>query len=434
MPQYMSGFANHFQTEALKGALPEGQNSPRQCAYGLYAEQFNGTAFTAPRMNNRRSWLYRIRPSVKHSAYFEPYAYPFWQSAPYTPAKTQALEPMRWDPLPVPTESMDFVEGIRTISSAGDVNLQTGFAIHCYLANQSMDDHYLQCADGELLIVPQQGRLLLHTEMGSLVVSPSEIAVIPKGVIFQVMLEEGFARGYICENYALSFELPERGPLGSNSLAAERDFLYPIARYDDSERTSKITLRWGGETYQAENQHSPLDVVAWHGNLAPYKYDLKRFATVGSISFDHPDPSIFTVLTAPSLQAGVANIDFAIFPERWLVAKDTFRPPWYHRNIMSEFMGLIYGEYDAKPNGFSPGAMSLHNMLLPHGPDAEAFDKGCAETDEPIKLNDTLAFMFETHLAQKVTDFAYHTPQRQIHYRDCWKALSNKFNPNNRGG
>ena len=175
------------------------------------------------------------------------------------------------------------------------------------------------------------------------------------------------SRGFICENYGASFKLPERGPIGANCLANSRDFKTPVAWYEDKEEKSFFYLKTGGALWRCEIGHSPLDVVAWHGNCAPYKYNLRNFVTIGSISSDHPDPSIFTVMTAPSDTPGMANIDLVIFPERWLVAEDTFRPPWYHVNIMSEFMGLLYGQYDAKPFGFTPGGASLHNSMMQIG-------------------------------------------------------------------
>lgn len=425
---YMSGFGNEFETEALPGALPQGQNSPQRCPYGLYAEQLSGSPFTAPKTSNERTWLYRIRPSVRHTGRFKPTTYAYWKSAPNTGDHQLPLGQLRWNPVPLPNEQTDFLAGIRTMTTAGDVTLQVGMAAHAYVANTSMVDDYFLNADAEMLIVPQQGTLNIRTEMGELEVAAGEICVLPRGVIFQVRLTDGPARGYACENYGAKFTLPERGPIGANCLANPRDFKAPVARYEDRDAASRITVKWCGAFYVTEIDHSPLDVVGWHGNYAPYKYDLRTFSPVGAILFDHPDPSIFTVLTAPSGEPGTANVDFVIFPERWMVAEHSFRPPWYHRNLMSEFMGLIYGQYDAKEEGFVPGGMSLHNMMLPHGPDAMAFEKASRAELAPQKLSGTLAFMFETRFPQQLTRFAAELETLQDDYIDCWKDLRKRFN------
>jgi homogentisate 1,2-dioxygenase len=427
-PGYMTGFGNGFETEALPGALPVGRNSPQRCPYGLYAEQISGSPFTAPRATNERSWLYRIRPTVKHWGRFQPADGRLWQTAPAaTPPIAPA--PLRWDPLPLPDASTSFIEGMQTITLAGDVAAQSGMAAHIYCATRSMQDEYFYNADGELLIVPQQGRLRLCTEFGVIEAEPGEIAIIPRGVKFRAELPGGTARGYVCENYGGAFSLPERGPIGANCLANPRDFMTPVAAYEDRETPSRLVVKWGGAFWAADIGQSPLDVVAWHGNYAPYKYDLRRFSPVGPVLFDHADPSIFTVLTAPSETPGTANVDFVCFPDRWTVAENTFRPPWYHMNIMSEFMGLIYGQYDAKPQGFTPGGFSLHNSMLPHGPDTEAFEKASAAELKPHKLEGTMAFMFESRHAQRVTEFAAAAPQLQDGYQDCWANLAKHFDP-----
>ncbi|MET1028351.1 MAG: homogentisate 1,2-dioxygenase, partial [Dongiaceae bacterium] len=345
--QYMSGFGNTFETEALPGALPVGRNSPQRVNYGLYAEQVSGSAFTAPHGSNRRSWLYRIRPSVKHGGRFKPADPGLLRTAPNRVESDLPVAPLRWGPIDLPNQPLTFVNGLRTITTTGDAETHAGMAAHVVLVTESMIDSYFQNADGDFLIVAQQGKLRFRTELGILDIEPGEICVLPRGFIFRVELSDGPARAYICENYGLPFTLPERGPIGANGLANERDFLAPVAAWEDVERPSRLYLKWGGTLYQTEIGQSPLDVVAWHGNYTPYKYDLRRFAPIGSLLTDHPDPSIFTVLTSPSGLPGIANVDFAIFPERWAVAENTFRPPWYHRNIMAEFMGLIYGIYDA---------------------------------------------------------------------------------------
>ncbi|MCR4268375.1 homogentisate 1,2-dioxygenase [Nitratireductor sp. ZSWI3] len=426
--QYMPGFGNDFETESLPGALPQGQNSPQRPAYGLYAEQLSGSPFTAPRGTNERSWLYRIRPSVKHTGRFKSVSFADWKSAPNLGDHELALGQLRWNPMPMPNEETDFLSGVRTMTTAGDVQGQAGMAAHVYALNTSMVDDYFFNADGELLLVPQEGGLRLKTEMGVIEILPGEIAILPRGMIFQVELMDGPARGYMCENYGAKFTLPDRGPIGANCLANPRDFKTPTAWYEDKERPCRLFVKWCGEFHVTEIGHSPLDVVAWHGNYAPYKYDLATYSPVGAILFDHPDPSIFTVLTAPSGEEGTANIDFVIFPPRWMVAEHTFRPPWYHRNIMSEFMGLIKGQYDAKEEGFVPGGVSLHNMMLPHGPDAFGFDKATRAELKPVKLEDTMAFMFETRFPQHLTRYAAETEALQDNYIDCWQDLKKRFN------
>jgi homogentisate 1,2-dioxygenase len=427
---YQSGFGNGFETEALPGALPLGRNSPQRCAYGLYAEQISGSPFTAPRASNQRSWLYRIRPTVAHWGTFRPADAGLWRTAPCAEIQLPPA-PMRWDPIPMPDAPQTFLQGIRTITTAGDAGAQTGMATHVYLATQSMQNEYFYNADGEMLFVPQQGTLRLRTECGIVDIGSGEVAVIPRGIKFSVELPAGPARGYLCENYGGAFTLPERGPIGANCLANPRDFLTPVAAYEDRDAPCRLMVKWGGALWQTDLDHSPLDVVAWHGNYAPYKYDLRRFSPVGPLLFDHADPSIFTTLTSPSETPGTANIDFVIFPERWAVAENTFRPPWYHMNIMSEFMGLIYGVYDGKTGGgFVPGGFSLHNTMLPHGPDRDAFEGASNAALKPHKLEGTLAFMFETRYRQNVTAYAAGIAQRQLGYGTYGSALIKRFDPN----
>ena len=428
---YMSGFGNGFESEALPGALPVGRNSPQKCAYGLYAEQLSGSPFTAPRTRNERSWLYRIRPTVAHWGSFRRADAGLWRTAPCAEIEVPPA-PLRWDPIALPAAATSFLQGLRTITTAGDAATQAGMAAHVYLVTRSMQDEAFYDADGELLFVPQQGALTLRTEFGVIDIAPGEIAVIPRGVKFRVVLPGGPARGYLCENYGGAFTLPERGPIGANCLANPRDFLTPVAAYEDREAPCRMYVKWGGTLWVTELDHSPLDVVAWHGNYAPYKYDLRRFSPVGPVLFDHADPSIFTVLTSPSETPGTANVDVVCFPERWMVAEDTFRPPWYHMNCMSEFMGLIYGQYDAKPQGFVPGGFSLHNTMLPHGPDVEAFEGASTAVLAPHKLAGTMAFMFETRFMQRVTAYAAAAPERQGGYGDYGHALRRHFDPGRR--
>jgi homogentisate 1,2-dioxygenase len=424
---YLSGFGNEHATEALAGALPAGRNSPQRAPHGLYAELLSGTAFTAPRAANRRTWTYRIRPSATHDP-FERLEHPTLRTAPLDEGAATPSQ-LRWDPFPAAARPADFVDGLATIAGNGDARLQCGMAVHWYAADRDMKDRVFYDADGELLIVPQAGALEIFTELGRLAVAPGEIALLPRGIRFRVELPQGPAQGYVCENYGAMFRLPELGPLGSNGLAAARDFLAPVAAYEDVERRHEIVAKFGGALWSAGIDHSPLDVVAWHGSLAPYKYDLARFMVIGTVSFDHPDPSIYTVLTSPSDTAGWANVDFVIFPPRWLVGEDTFRPPWYHRNVMSEFMGLVHGVYDAKAGGFLPGGASLHNSWSAHGPDAETFERASSAKLAPRKIEDTLAFMFESRYPLRASAYATETVRPQRGYSDCWKGLKKRFRP-----
>ncbi len=424
---YQSGFGNSFATEALPGALPVGRNSPQRCPYGLYAEQLTGTAFTAPRSDNRRSWLYRIRPSAMHE--------PFERITDHRLVSDFTSQPsppdqLRWNPLPMPIAPTDFVDGLITMAGQGDPHAQNGAAVHLYAANRSMGKRVFYTADGELLIVPQQGRQRFITELGVIDAQPQEIVVIPRGVRFKVELPDGAGRGYVCENYGANFRLPDLGPIGSNGLANPRDFMTPVAAYEDADQPHELVAKFIGQLWRARMGHSPLDVVAWHGNYAPYKYDLRRFNAIGSISYDHPDPSIFLVLHSVSDTPGVSSIDFVIFPPRILAMQDTFRPPWFHRNIASEFMGLVHGVYDAKAEGFSPGGASLHNCMTGHGPDAETFEKASrADLSKPDVIRDTMAFMFETRCVWRPTKHALESAELQRDYARCWQGLRKHFDP-----
>ncbi len=424
---HQSGFGNEFASEALPGALPQGRNSPQRPAHGLYTELLSGTAFTAPRNENRRTWLYRRRPSVVCGAY-APYRQTGWRTGA-AGGERSPPEPLRWQPFPIPEDAHDFVDGIRTIAANGDAGAQMGVAALVYTCNRPMGTRALSNADGEMLIVPQQGALTLRTELGVIDLRPGEIALIPRGMVFRADPAEGTARGYICENYGAAFRLPELGPIGSNGLANARDFIAPAAAFEVIDGPHEVIKKYAGDLWRAPLSHSPFDVVAWHGNLVPVKYDTANFMTIGSISFDHPDPSIFTVLTSPSDTPGTANCDFVIFPPRWLVAEDTFRPPWFHRNLMSEFMGLVHGQYDAKPEGMRPGGASLHNSMVPHGPDAQAFSHASQMPLAPQKLDNTLAFMFESRYRFVPTAYALNSGTLDTDYSACWAPLQAHFQP-----
>ncbi len=423
--RYQPGFGNEFVSEAVAGALPAGRNSPQQAPLGLYAEQISGTAFTQPRAASRRTWVYRVLPSAAHPR-FTRIGNGSLRAAPFTEAEPDPNR-LRWDPLPMPDSPADLIDGLYTMGGNGDTRTRTGMAVHLYAAATSMTDRYFVDADGELLFVPQLGALDLHTELGRLLVRPGEIALIPRGIRFRAGLPEGPARGYVCENYGAPFMLPERGPIGANGLASERDFLAPTAHFEDRNATAQVVQKFAGNLWAAEYDHSPLDVVAWHGNYVPVKYDTATFMVLGTVSFDHPDPSIYTVLTSPSELPGLANVDFVIFPPRWLVGEDTFRPPWYHRNVMSEFMGLVIGAYDAKAEGFLPGGASLHNTFASHGPDAETFARASTAELRPQKIDDTLAVMFESRWMIIPTSQALQAAHRQPDYDAVWHGLARSF-------
>ena len=422
---YQSGFGNEFSSEAVAGVLPQGQNSPQKVAHGLYTEQLSGSPFTAPRVANRRTWLYRMRPSVAHKP-FQPMSHGRLRTAPVDEVPTPPNQ-LRWTPIPIPTERTDFLDGLITIATNGNAHTHSGVGIHIYVANASMTDRFFYNADGEMLIVPQLGRLRLRTEMGVLEAAPGEIAVIQRGIRFRVELVDDQARGYICENYGALLRLPDLGPIGANGLANSRDFQAPVASFEDREGDFRLVSKFQGRLWAASIDHSPLNVVAWHGNYVPYKYDLAKFNCINTVTFDHPDPSIYTVLTSPSEIPGTANVDFVIFPPRWMVAEHTFRPPWFHRNFMSEFMGLIHGEYDAKAEGFVPGGASLHNCMAGHGPDTETFEKASNADLKPVFQGNTLAFMFETRYVCRPTKFALETSELDHQYFEVWQGLRKKF-------
>jgi homogentisate 1,2-dioxygenase len=422
--RYQSGFGNDFTSEALPGALPVGQSNPQKPAYGLYTEEINGTSFTAPRGVSRRCWTYRIRPSAVHEPFRE-IAAGLIRSAPFDEAPASPNQ-LRWRPLPLPKEPTDFVAGLVTMGGNGDPAQQTGAAVHVYAANASMTDRFFYDADGELLIVPQQGALTVRTELGILHVAPGEICVVPRGVKFRVELDEP-SRGYVCENYGAHFRLPELGPIGTSGLANSRDFLAPVAAFEERDGDFRVVAKFLGKLWEAKIDHSPLDIVAWHGTYVPYKYDLKRFNTINTVSYDHPDPSIFTVLTAPTATPGTANVDFGLIADRWSVARNTFRPPPFHRNVCSEFVGLVQGRYIGKAEGFTPGCASLHNCMSGHGPDNDAFEAGSTAADAPQYLADTLTIIFETQLVIKPTRYALETELLERDYYKHWQGLKKNF-------
>ena len=422
--RYQSGFGNSFSSEALKGALPVGQNSPQRAPQGLFTEVLSGSAFTAPRAENLSVWMYRKQPSATHGSYRR-IENGSLRSGPFDEEETSPNR-MRWDPLPLPEKKCDFVDGLWTVAGSGAPAAQSGLAVHVYRANRSMERRYFANADGELMFVPQQGEVRLETELGRLDVRPGDIAVVPRGMKFRVTLADGAVRGYLCENYGPPFRLPELGPIGSQGLAQKRDFQAPVAAFEERSGRSELVTKFLGGLWAADLAHSPLDVVAWHGNYVPYKYDLARFMVINTVSFDHPDPSIFTVLTSPSGQPGVANCDFVIFPPRWMVAEHTFRPPWFHRNVMSELMGLVHGVHDSKAEGFLPGGVSIHNCMQAHGPDLPTYRKASETELAPSKFDNALAFMWESRWVFRPTKQALHSPQLQKGYDSIWDGFQKR--------
>jgi homogentisate 1,2-dioxygenase len=414
----MTGFGGHFETEAVQGALPKGRNSPQRPAFGLYAEQVSGSSFTSPRHENRRSWLYRMRPTADHRPFERYDGAPFF--APGTAKEPLAPNRLRWDPPSDLPDGKDFIDGMVTMLANRDPADLEGVAVHLYRASKSMKNRVFVDADGEFLILPQQGSLDILTELGRIEVAPGSVTLIPRGIKFRVEVE-GDSRGYVAENHGLPLRLPELGPIGSNGLANPRDFEAPVAWFEDRDEPTEVIQKSLGSLWTTTLDHSPLDVVAWHGNYAPWRYDLANFNTIGTVSFDHPDPSIFTVLTSPSDVPGRANADFVIFPPRWMVAEDTFRPPWFHRNVMSEAMGLIHGAYDAKAEGFAPGGLSLHNLMSGHGPDVDSWRNASEAALKPAKIEGSLAFMVETCWPYRPTQFAL--DRAQPDYDQAWTGF-----------
>lgn len=422
---YQSGFGNEFSSEALPDALPRAQNTPQVPNYGLYVEELNGTAFTAPRGVSRSTWTYRIRPSAMHKP-FRSIDGRLIRGGPFNEVPPTPNQ-LRWKALPIPTAPTDFIDGLVTLGGNGDPVAQAGAAIHVYAANASMTDRFFYNADGELLIVPQQGALTLHTELGVLEVPPGQICLIPRGVKFRVEVSAGGVRGYVCENYGQHLRLPELGPIGTFGLANSRDFLAPDAAFEDREGDYRLIAKYGGSLWEAEIDHSPLDVVAWRGNYVPFKYDLYKFQCINSVTFDHPDPSIYCVLASPTAVPGTSNMEFGCFPPRWSVAEHTFRPPPFHRNVASEFLGLISGTYIGKGEGFQPGSASLHNCMSGHGPDAEAYERGRSAELKPQFLDDTMVFLFETQLPILPTRFALESELLERDYYKHWQGLKKHF-------
>ncbi|KAH8805268.1 Homogentisate 1,2-dioxygenase [Xylogone sp. PMI_703] len=444
--RYLAGFDSHLETEAVDGALPIAQNSPQKASYGLYNEKLSGTSFMAPRRENKQTWVYRILPSCTHNPY---HLTDGSGGINGDTAKTQEKlhflpNQLQWDPFDHDqSKNLDFPSGLKMLAGSGDATIKEGCGMFIYAAGRSMDEKTsYYSGDGDFLIVPQEGELDIRTELGWLLVRPREICVIPRGIKYQVFLPSGPARGYALELYQNHFELPPLGVIGSHALANARDFQVPVANFsedfgptaDQGKNVYKVISKFNHNFFVAEQAHTPFDVVAWQGTYYPYKYDLGRFNTIGTVSYDHPDPSIFTCLTAPSHQPGTAVVDFVLFPPRWLVGEDTFRPAFFHRNIMSEFMGIIVGDFDARSgghSGFVPGGANLHNVMSAHGADAESTENAReAELKPAWTGGDNLAFMFESSLMMGVTEWGLRTCKKiQRRYtEESWGNLKSYWN------
>ncbi|EER04290.1 Homogentisate 1,2-dioxygenase, putative [Perkinsus marinus ATCC 50983] len=277
--------------------------------------------------------------------------------------------------------------------------------------------------DADVMFLPRENVLKIRTELGVLRGGPREMILIPKGIKFTVdKANSGRAKGYFLENYGAPFKIPDLGPIGITSgLAHPRHFRAPTASTVENRGASELISKFSGRMYLSKLNKTPYDVVGWYGNYYPTVYDLGLFMAINTVTYDHPDPSIGVVLQSPSLSyaPGTANIDFVIFPPRWLTAENTFRPPWFHRNVMSEFMGLLYGGYDAK-QGFKPGCSSIHNQLSPHGPDL-ATTTSSSNDGKPERYHGTLAFMWESDRIWIPTKQALEVLKDDT-YVDCWKG------------
>lgn len=431
--KYQVGFGNSFASEALPGTLPEGQNNPQKCKYDLYAEGITGSSFVAPRAENLHVLVYRIRPSVVHQGFTKLPDNPDVEATflPINPKVQVSPTQLAWHPFDLPPSSakVDFIDGLKTLAGNGDPTLHEGLAIHVYLANASMEKKAFVNSDGDMLILPQQGRLDIQTEFGRIMVRPGELVVIQRGMKFKVVLPDGPSRGYIQEIFGSHYQLPELGPLGGYGLANPRDFEFPVASFDIDQSPWKVVYKLTGKFFECSQKHTPFDVVAWHGNYVPYKYAMEKFVHVGSISKDHIDPSIFCVLTAKSKQPGIPLADFMIFSPRWDVASHTFRPPYYHRNSATEFMGLIYGVYGGRSDDFQPGGASYETGFCPHGVSYEEFNNASEADLQPMRIHEgTLAFMFETSMMLTITDFALNrTGKLHEHEPKMWDCLKPQF-------
>lgn len=431
--KYLSGFGSTVQSEALPGAVPAGQNSPHHPPYGLHAEQINGVPFTVPRFGNARTWMYRIRPSVNHGEFSPREGGQFGLTYLEGAAGPDLLG---WCPRPMPDEATDFLDGLATVVGSGHPSDGPGFALHSYVATKDMVDVALYDADGDLMILPDTGRLRLQSELGWLEVGPGQLAVIPRGLVFSVALVDGPARGFVGETYGRHFHLPERGPIGSNGLADERHFEMPVAAWEDREVSDGfvIVAKMGGRLYEARRSHSPFDVVGWHGKYAPYRYDLARFNAMGTVTWDHPDPSIYTVMSAPLHEAGQNLADLVVFPNpRYEVAQHTFRPPFFHRNAATELNFIVKGPSNPS-EVFTRGGLFMTPPFSAHGVAVETIERTLAQSEDeasqPKKMaGSSLWLQFESALPLRVSPWAMQTPYRRPNFRAFAQGVEPTFDP-----
>ncbi|KAH9874017.1 hypothetical protein IAQ61_004645 [Plenodomus lingam] len=441
---YQAGWGNRHQSEVIPGTLPVAQNNPQEVRFGLYTEGITYSAFAAPRAHNYSTYMYRCRPAAAHNGYV-----PFESKSniqncflSLNPKVATLPEQAEWRPFPLPKEEekIDFANGLHTLAGSGDPNIREGLALYVYMINSSMERRAFCNADGDFLICAQLGTLDIVTEMGKIFLQPGEICVIQRGIRFCMNLapDTKVARGYITEVWGSMWELPDLGPLGGHGLANPRDFLYPVAAIDDNLHVDwQIVNKINGELVAIQQDHSPFDLVAWHGNVVPYKYDLTKFSSQNSTSIDHTDPSIFTVLTAKSRDPLTPLADFLWFGPRWDVATNTFRLPYFHRNSASEFLACLYGQGLGRSDDFQPGGGSFEGGHTPHGGFHEGYQHGMRiHESQPEKiLTEQLTIMIESSRLFLWTEWARKgcgvIDEHGTNYK-VWEALPDRFSANKR--
>ncbi|KAH9884385.1 homogentisate 1,2-dioxygenase [Xylariomycetidae sp. FL2044] len=412
--RYQIGFGNRFATEAIPGVLPQACNTPQRCKYDLISEQLNGTPFISPRATLLHAWFYRIHPSVKHRPLkrlpknedLEAVFSPLNPDVEFTP------QDLGWDKFPHPkgadaVDMIDFIDGLKTIGGHGDPTLKEGLAVHMYMANTSMPNRAFCNNDGDMLIIPQEGRLDIQTEFGRLMVRPGELVVVQAGMRFTVGLPDGPSRGYIQEIFGSHYELPELGPVGSNGMAQPRDFEIPVASFDVDLSPWTVVVKLAGALFAYEQDHTPYDVVGWHGNYAPYKYAMEKFISSATVDRDQSDPSIYCVLTARSKIPGVSLSDFLVFTPKWCSTRNTFRPPYYHRNVATEIMGMPYGTWHGSATMLEPGGLTYEPSYMPHGESYERWKEATGADLQPARVGEgAMAFMMHISGHVSLTQYA----------------------------
>ncbi|GLI78307.1 hypothetical protein PoHVEF18_006618 [Penicillium ochrochloron] len=396
--KYLNGFNGYHQSEAAEGVIPLVINIPQKSKYGLHTERISGSSFTAPRKDSKQTWLYRLLPSTCHEDFSLLENHPFNLKNVLNSKYQYSPNRSTWAPAQIAKEA-DFLTGLQLIGGAGNPTMKEGLAYYAFTAGKSMPSNQaFYSADGDFLLAPQKGTLDIRTEMGYLRVRSNEICVVPRGIRFHVSLPAGPVRGFALELFEGHFELPELGPIGSTGLANIRDFEIPTASFDNSNVDTEIIAKFAGQVHRTVHRGSIFNVAGWSGTYYPFKYDLGKFNTIGSVSYDHTDPSIFTVLTAPSSVPGEAVVDVAVFGPRWLVMEKSYRPPYFHRNTMSEFAFVIKGGFDVTP--LPPqleGLFLLSNTMCAHGADPESWKQATEKELVPEKIPPgNLGMMFES--------------------------------------